>query len=151
MDKPLSEILNAIPPKPPRSKLEPHYELIRELRRRSKTYREIAKILEDNVGLRVDHSTIYDFVRTRARWARPPRHGVDQLPPRTFANGAAPPESEAKSAVLSSAWAASGEAADAHARIEALKRRKPAFKPADPGFHYEEGAPLRLVSDPSKK
>lgn len=151
MDKSLSEILNAIQPKPPRSKLEPYYELIRELRRRSKTYREIAKILEEHVGLCVDHSTIYDFVRLRARWARTPRHGVDQLPPRTLANGAAPPESEAESVVLSSTWAASGEAADAHARIEALKRRKPAFKPADQGFHYEEGAPLHLASDSSKK
>jgi transposase len=65
MDKPLSEILKAIPPKPPRSKLEPHYDLIRELRRRSKTYREIAKILEEHVGLHVDHSTICDFTGVR--------------------------------------------------------------------------------------
>jgi hypothetical protein len=150
MEKFIADILNAIPPKPPRSKLEPHYELIRELRRRSKTYREIAKILEDHVGLRVDHTTICDFVRTRARWARTPRCG-EQLPPRPLANGLAPSGSEAGSPVSSTVSAASDGTADAYARIEALKRRKPNAKPADPGFHYEEGAPLRLVSDPSKK
>jgi len=150
MDKLLSDILNTIPPKLPRSKLEPHYELVRELRRRSRTYREIAKILEAHVGLRVDHTTICDFVRTRTRWARTPRSG-GQLPPRPLANSTAPSGSEAESPVSSTTSAASDGTTDAYARIEALKRRKPTAKPVDPGFHYEEGAPLRLVSDPSKK
>ena len=57
MEKTLSEILNAIPPKPSRSKLEPHYDLIRELRHRSKSYREIAKILRDHTGLRQSRKT----------------------------------------------------------------------------------------------
>jgi len=52
--------LHAIPPKPPRSKLEPYCELIRDLRWRSKTYREIARIWEAHVGLHVKHSTMYE-------------------------------------------------------------------------------------------
>ena len=35
-------ILESLPPKSPRSKLEPHRELIRELRRKGRTYREVA-------------------------------------------------------------------------------------------------------------
>jgi hypothetical protein len=40
---------------------------------------------------------------------------------------------------------------DVYARIETLKRRKGSPGPADSGFQYEEGVPLRLISDPSKK
>ena len=38
----VAEIDN-LPDKPPRSKLEPHHELIRELRRKGRTYREVAQ------------------------------------------------------------------------------------------------------------
>ncbi|MEO8663192.1 MAG: hypothetical protein ABI693_32340 [Bryobacteraceae bacterium] len=150
MEKSISEILNAIPPNPPRSKLEPYYDLIRELRQRSKTYREIAKVLKDHVGLRVDHTTICDFVHLRARRARTQRH-VEQLPPRTLTSSTEPHESEGDSPAPSITATASDGAAEVYARIEALKRRKPTSKPANPGFQYEEGAPLRLVSDPGKK
>jgi hypothetical protein len=37
-------ILEPLPEKPPRSKLEPHRELIRELRRKGRTYREVARL-----------------------------------------------------------------------------------------------------------
>ena len=149
MEKSLSEILSAIPPKRPRSKLEPHYDLIRELRRRSNTYREIARILQDHVGLKVDHTTIRDFVCVRARWAKTPRL-FEQLPPRTFAKGEPGSETELRVRAPTTP-AAPGSRADPCARIEALKRRKPTPESADPGFHFEEGAPLRLISDPTKK
>src|ERR1035441_2388208 len=119
MENSLSEILNAIPPKPSRSKLDPYYELIRELRRRSRSYREIAKILDEHIGLRADHTTICDFVRIRARRAKTPRR-VDQLHPKTPANGAAPPESEAEPPVILTTSSASDGTADTCARIEAL-------------------------------
>ena len=45
-----SEIDN-LPDKPPRSKLEPHRELIRELRRKGRTYREVAQLFNDRLGL----------------------------------------------------------------------------------------------------
>ena len=151
MEKTLAEILNAIPPKPPRSKLEPHYDLIRELRRRSKTYREIAKILQDHIGLKVDHTTIRDFVHLRARWAKTP-HLVEELPPRTFTKEPPLPEFDAESPVPAQATSAPPDvAADAYSRIETLKRRKPTPKTVGSGFHFEEGAPLRLISDASNK
>ena len=44
-----AELAN-LPPKPPRSKLEPHRELIRELRRKGRTYREVALLFEERLG-----------------------------------------------------------------------------------------------------
>jgi hypothetical protein len=47
MDAKFREILDALPNKPPRSRLEPYRELIEELRRRGRTYVDIAGILAE--------------------------------------------------------------------------------------------------------
>lgn len=59
--------LASLPPKPPRSKLEPHRELIRELRRSGRTYREVARLFSDRLGFHVAPSTLHSFVKVRAR------------------------------------------------------------------------------------
>ncbi len=59
--------LSDLPPKPPRSKLEPHRELIRELRRKGRTYREVARLFDERLGLHVAPSTLHSFVKVRAR------------------------------------------------------------------------------------
>src|ERR1700733_13681548 len=56
-----------LPPKPPRSKLEPHRELIRELRRKGRTYREVAQLFHERLGLYVAPSTLHSFVKVRAK------------------------------------------------------------------------------------
>jgi hypothetical protein len=56
-----------LPSKPPRSKLEPHRELIRELRRKGRTYREVARLFEERLGLHVAPSTLHSFVKVRAK------------------------------------------------------------------------------------
>jgi hypothetical protein len=56
-----------LPPKSPRSKLEPHRELIRELRRRGRTYREVSRLFAERLGLQVAPSTLHSFVKVRAR------------------------------------------------------------------------------------
>lgn len=48
-----------LPAKPPRSKLEPHRELIRELRRKGRTYREVAALFRERLGLQVAPSTLH--------------------------------------------------------------------------------------------
>ncbi len=65
MDPEFQKILDALPPKPPRSRLEPYAELIRELRNRRRTYREIAKVLNDHYRLNTSASTIHGFVQLR--------------------------------------------------------------------------------------
>src|SRR5580700_10043427 len=67
MEDKLSEILDRLPPKPPRSRLDLHAALIEELRRRGRTYREIARVLAENCQVQTSPSNIYYFVRLRAR------------------------------------------------------------------------------------
>ena len=62
----VAEIDN-LPDKPPRSKLEPHRELIRELRRKGRTYREVAQLFRERLGLYVAPSTLHSFVKVRAK------------------------------------------------------------------------------------
>ena len=63
----LETILESLPDKPPRSKLEPHRELIRELRRKGRTYREVAQLFHERLGLYVAPSTLHSFVKVRAK------------------------------------------------------------------------------------
>ena len=58
-------VLASLAQKPPRSKLEPHRELIRELRRRGHTYREVARLFHERLGLYVAPSTLHSFVKVR--------------------------------------------------------------------------------------
>ena len=67
MEPELRTILEYSPQKPPRSKLEPHRELIRELRRKGRTYREVARLFHDRLGLHVALSTLHSFVKVRAK------------------------------------------------------------------------------------
>ncbi len=61
--------------KPFQSKLTPFYEQIARLRKKHTPYPEIAKRLHDEHGLKVSPSTIFEFVKVRAR-----RGGVFALP-----------------------------------------------------------------------
>ncbi len=65
-------ILDSLTDKPPRSRLEPHRELIQELRRRGRTYRDIANILAEKCQVEVTASGVHDFLRRRSRDIRQP-------------------------------------------------------------------------------
>ena len=60
-------ILESLSEKSYRSKLEPHHELIRELRRKGRTYREVARLFHERLGLHVALSTLHSFVKVRAK------------------------------------------------------------------------------------
>lgn len=72
-------ILESLPPKSPRSKLEPHRELIRELRRKGRTYREVALLFHQRLGLYVAPSTLHSFVKVRAKHRKQSQF---ELPPK---------------------------------------------------------------------
>ena len=115
MDPTLLSLLETIPQKPPRSKLETHRELIRQLRRKGCAYRDIVRILRERVGLDVAVSTIHSFIKVRAKHRKQVQY---ELPPL---------ESESKPISLSSG--------DAASRIAAL-RAKPIEQKAKPKhFH----------------
>ncbi len=67
MDPKFEAILNSLPAKEPRSRLEPYSELITEMRKRGHSYREITQVLKKACGLEVGTSTINDFVLARSK------------------------------------------------------------------------------------
>ncbi len=113
--------LDSLPEKAPRSKLEPHLELIRELRRKGRTYREVARLLYERLGLYVAPSTLHSFVKVRAKHRKRQQF---ELPP-------------AESAPSSSS------------RIDpiaALKAKSPVPRSTGRRFVFRENEPLKLTS-----
>jgi hypothetical protein len=125
MDPTLLSLLDSIPQKSPRSKLETHRELIRQLRRKGCTYRDIVRILRERVGLDVAVSTIHSFVKVRAKHRKQVQY---ELPPLGSESNPVPVNPD-----------------DVASRIATLKA-KPVGQRAKPKhFHFEESEPLKLV------
>ena len=53
MDDDIRVTLDEMPEKAPRSKLEPHEDFIRQLRRKGRTYEEIAQFFAEKLNLKV--------------------------------------------------------------------------------------------------
>ena len=121
MEPELRTILESLPEKTYRSKLEPHRELIRELRRKGQTYREVAHLFEERLGLYVAPSTLHSFVKVRAKHRQRTQF---ELPPIQVAT--------AESPVLD--------------RVSAFKA-KTVVRTAKPSrFVFRENEPLTLTS-----
>ena len=107
---------------PYQSKLEPFADLIRDLRRRSKSYRLIAQILRDEHGVVIDHTSIWSYVKVRSR-SRP----VYTMTEDTVRKRPTP------------------SALDPISRLKA----KPMPTPKEPIFQYDENKPLTLINEKS--
>jgi hypothetical protein len=119
-------ILESLPEKQYRSKLEPHRELIRELRRKGRTYREVAKLFSERLGLHVAPSTLHSFVKVRAKHRKRTQY---ELPPVELSV----PESSVPD------------------RVAALKS-KPLARAAKPTrFVFKESEPLTLAMNGGKQ
>ena len=150
MDRKTQSLLDQIPPGSPRSKLEPHHELIRQLRQRRKTYRQISALLAEHFNLTVHYSTIYDFVQThKGKHGESPEPLHPALPASSVPDCRFPSDLVEKATIGQAPRPPCASQADQYALIEELKRRKRTPSPPQPKprFHYEEGEPLRLVSD----
>jgi hypothetical protein len=110
--------------KPFQSKLEPVAQVIRDLRRHRKSYREIAQILRDEHGITVDRTTIWSFVKVRSN----PRRVI------VMADEATPVAMRSETRGFDA--------------IAALKA-KPAPVPKKPVFTYDEEKPLTLKTEKS--
>jgi hypothetical protein len=108
--------------KPFQSKLEPFADLIRDLRRRRKSYRLIAQMLRDEHGIVADHTSIWSYVKVRSR-SRP----VYTMTEDTVRKHPTP------------------SALDPIARLKA----KPVAAPSAPIFQYDENKPLTLINEKS--
>ena len=60
-------ILKSLPAQVPRSRLHPYSELIREMRKRKRSYREITEVLRDQFGLKAGISTVRDFLLAQTK------------------------------------------------------------------------------------
>ena len=136
MDPNISKLLDEIPEKPPRSKLELHADVIAALRQKRRTYHEIAEFFRDHLSITVSPSTIHDFVRVRRR--RGKRPAISNSDPHI----GKPRDDAARPA---SNFTAPGD--DVHQTIAAVKRRTPA-EPPQPVFTYDENEPLKLRRKP---
>ena len=131
MDDKIRAVLDQMPEKT-RSKLEPHADIIRELRRKGRTYEDIANFFAERFGLQVAPSTIHAFVRVRARRHRRLRI---ELPPPTLTG-----------TVSNGSDRGSNEDIDEiRKKIEVLKRRPPIEQVTERRFEYDEDKPLQLI------
>ena len=135
MENALQAILDSLPPRRRRSKLEPYAALIRALRARGRSYREIVTILRERCGLRVATHTGYHFVRARAQKRDAGRS------PRRQPSGPVRRASEAPSPLSSDG------PEDVWTRIAAVKQRAPASAVEPKAFAYDENEPLQLIAD----
>ena len=138
MNTDLKKILAELPIKPPRSRLEPYREFIEELRRRGRTYRDIADILAEKCAVHVTGSGVHDFVRTRSR-------AKTKLAGRRTKSNTLP----AANPVEAETSRASASSEEVQRKIAALKARNTIAEQPPHGFEYNPDEPLRLKK-PSK-
>ncbi len=102
--------------------LEPFADFIRDLRRRRKSYRLIARMLRDEHGVVTDHTSDWSYVKVRSR-SRP----VYTMTEDTARKHQAP------------------SALDPIARL----KEQPVVAPATPIFQNDENNPLPLINEKS--
>ena len=146
MDDTFQDILDSLPARPSRSRLEPYGGLIEELLRRGRTYREVARILAEKCQLQVSISTIHDFVRLRSRSKRNPSKRRAPEPSEKMKVSTA--RAEEKTAEGKTRAKAEEQeippVAEVHERITALKLRPVPAQTSPKQFHYDPSEPLRL-------
>jgi hypothetical protein len=142
MDARFQEILDSLPPKRPRSRLEPYAELIEELRQRGTTYRKIAAILTERCELQTSASTVHDFLRVRTPTKTPAKRGRTAVSRMRDAARRAPRLSRAQGNVQ--------PPEGVQRRIAALKMRSAQAKPTPKEFQYDPEEPLHLPTKPNK-
>jgi len=142
VDEKLRQLLAEIPESPPRSKLEPHLDVIRQLRRKRLTYRQIAGFLQTHVDVSVHWTTIHAFLKVRARRRCDVLRPKYEMPePAPTPEAATPPQSAPRVQV----------------DYEAIKRRiaeqvraRELQAQIKPRFTYKEGDPLILMPRPKE-
>ena len=141
-------ILESLPEKHPRSRLEPYRKLIKGLLRHRRTYREIAQILAVDCQIRVSISTIHDFVRLRSRAKRnlPMCH-----PPKPLKEMESSTTARAEEKKASRVEKEMPAVDEVYQRIAALKQRPSSTQSNTKLFHYDPDEPLHLPGKAEQK
>jgi hypothetical protein len=131
LDEPqIQALLKDLPERAIRSGLEPYRELILELRRRSFSYRRIARLLVERCGFEISHSAIHDFVQKHGATPPPGKPSGSEEPPAALVPHPNPERRGADPSIRE--------------RIEALKRQKPAPQAEETDFRFDPAKPLHL-------
>ena len=150
MDDNITKILDGLPPRPPRSRLDPHAILIEEMRRRGRTYKEIARVLAETCQVKSSPSNIFYFVRLRERAAKRLRQAKAEQAKQIIDGRPAVSSNVAFTQTSARGTAPHGNLPeDIAQRIAAVRNRKPA-EPPPTGFTFDPNEPLRLI-DPGKQ
>lgn len=151
MDARFKAILDALPANQPRSRLEPYRELIVEMRKRGRSYREIVRILMQSCGLAVGASTVNDFVLARTKSTSKSRSGVPKETSATNRSSVALrstyKNSKSVQALISAPKALEGIAR----KIKAVKDQPPMNRKKKAVFEYNPDEPLRLQRNQKTK
>ena len=140
MDETSKAILDEFSGRRSRSRLAPHYDLIRELHRRGCPFKEMSRILEEKFGLAISPSTIFRFLerqekkRLKSQKARKREENSVPITP------ALPPLSKKTVSSLPTPD-------EIRQRITELKQRKSEPEPEVKRFHYDPTQPLHLISE----
>ena len=134
MDDRFRAILESLPKKRQRSRLEPWTELIIQLRRRGYTYREITRILAEHCDLIVASTTIVRFVATRSKEKR--KRPKRQESGKTRGTNPADTDRNVTSAIP--------DDDEVWRRIEELKQRPAKSVRPPKQFEYDPDQPLHL-------
>lgn len=131
------------PAEQPKSRLEPHRELILRWRRQGRSYRRICSLLHDNFDLKVSYLALWEFVQRRSKPRKPkPEAETEQVTPEV----AQPPLREQVAAPKPAANLSSMAVAQPRPSL-ASYRNKPALEPRPPvlqEFFYDEDKPLTI-------
>jgi IS30 family transposase len=141
MDDNQQEILDNLEEKEPRSRLAPYRDLILELRRRNRTYREILQILSDHCQIQVSISTLHDFLRSQRRTESKKKQQATEQNSSNPNNGSPTPT---KISVESP------DTDNIQQRIIALKQRPTPNQINAPRFSYDSNRPLLLPTNMKK-
>lgn len=142
MDDKFRHLLNTLPEKPPRSRLEPYAELIDELRQRGRTYREISRILAERCQLPASRSTINDFVRVRSRSMRKSRKRQPLRVEAAMASSIVVSDEKGAAETPRAKQTATDEVLE---RIADLKRRPYPPESKSHPFQYDPSKPLHIL------
>lgn len=142
MDASHQEILDNLEEKEPRSRLGPCRELIFELRRRNRTYREIVRILSVRCQIHISISTLHDFLHAQRQIDSKPRKQKTKRRKILAQNEQLPESAKHKEEIPI--------VNDIQQRIAALKRRPTPPQPNAPRFTYDPDQPLHLITQEKK-
>jgi len=135
----LLQLLDELPEREPRSRLDPYRELVAEMRRRKYSYREISRFMAERCGVVICHNAVRNFINRHvseiAATLQLDESGRQCAASRDAAGDILPQTRQSE------------QAQAVHERIAALKRRSRAGPVAEPGFHFDPAQPLQLPDD----